>query len=49
MKIKRPVLAVGIYLLIGFGLYMYGVRDGSLLIFDALAGIVVYKIVSVIE
>ena len=44
MKVERPGLALWIYFGIGLVLWMYGVRDGSLLVFCALAGLFIYKI-----
>lgn len=46
MKVERPGTALWIYFGIGFLLYMYGIRDGALLIFVVLAGIVIYKMLA---
>lgn len=44
MKVDRPGRALWIYFGIGLLLWMYGVRDGSLLVFDIVAGIVIYRL-----
>ena len=43
MEIKRPWVALWIYFGIGFLLWQYGVRDGSLVLFCILAGMFIYK------
>lgn len=42
-KIDRPLLALSVYFVIGLLLNIYGIRDGALLIFCFLAGILIYK------
>lgn len=44
MNVKRPWTALCIWFAAGVVLYAFGVRDGSLLIFDLLAGIFIYKV-----
>lgn len=45
MKISHPLLATCVYLGIGFLLAHFGIRDGSLLLLDAIGGIVFYKLI----
>lgn len=45
ITVERPGLFLGIYFFFGVLLYMYGIRDGSLLIFDVIAGTVFYKLI----
>ena len=42
-KVERPGLALFLYFGIGVLLALYGVRDGSLIIFDLFAGSIAYK------
>jgi len=43
MEIKRPGLALWIWLGIGFLVWTYGIRDGTLVLFCILAGMFIYK------
>ena len=44
MEIERPWTALWIYLGIGFVLYLYGIRDGTLLLVAMLVGYLAYQL-----
>ena len=44
MEIERPWTALWIYLGIGFVLYLYGIRDGTLLLVAMLVGFLAYQL-----
>lgn len=44
MEIERPWTALWIYLGIGFVLYLYGIRDGTLLLVAMFVGFLSYQL-----
>lgn len=45
-QVRYPRVALFVYFAIGTVLYMYGIRDGSLLILALIAGIFLYKLLT---
>lgn len=43
-EVKHPLVALGVIFLIGAILNLYGVTEGSLYLFDLLAGVLIYKL-----
>lgn len=45
-EIRHPIIALGVFFGIGILLNMYGVTQGSLFLFDLLAGVLIYKVLT---
>jgi hypothetical protein len=44
-RIEHPIIALGVYFVIGIVLLKYGYTDGTMLILDIFLGMAIYKLI----